>query len=135
MRQAFLLGSRRMLYLGLYLASDLMGAVLPREISKMAQTDPMVKVLAGQVNEWLLKNTDTRPNGLKRYLFQLKMKERLQDKAQFCLRRAIVPDVLDWEFLPLPVPLFPLYYPIRFIRLAKKYMFKPIKSIYNRKST
>ena len=52
------LGSERVLFLGLYLASDLLGAVLPQEVSQRVQSDPVVKSLATQVCERLFSERD-----------------------------------------------------------------------------
>jgi hypothetical protein len=44
--QAAALGGERMFFLGLYLASDLLGAPLPRDLLHKVEADPTVKVLA-----------------------------------------------------------------------------------------
>jgi len=51
--QAAALGGERRFFLGLYLASDLLGAPLPREVLHKAEADPTVKVLAREAHEWL----------------------------------------------------------------------------------
>jgi len=37
------------------------------------------------------------------------------------LKRTLMPNEKDFEFLPLPSLLFPLYFIIRYIRLTRKY--------------
>ena len=61
---------------------------------------------------------------------QLQMRERLRDKARFCVRRAITPNTDDWTRFWLPPPLMPLYYVLRPIRLAGKYALSPVKRIF-----
>jgi hypothetical protein len=53
--------------------------------------------------------------------FRVKMRERLRDKVRYCAYTALIPTVEDQEHLPLPKPLFPLYYVVRPVRLSGRY--------------
>lgn len=128
MAQASALGGKRMLLLGLFLASDLLGAALPEKVSQRIQADPTVKALAGRVTEQLFQETDYPAELLKGYEgapafhnLHLEVRERLVDKIRYCLRKAITPKEEDWDLLPLPKFLFPFYYVLRPIRLVRKY--------------
>jgi hypothetical protein len=125
MARASAMGGKRMVLLGLFLASQLLGAALPKEVSRRVQADPAVKKLARQVTEQLFGE----PNGLAGLFggayfhpLHLKMKERLPDKIRYCGRAATTQTVEDWELLSLPSFLFPLYYVLRPLRLAGKYV-------------
>lgn len=120
--QASTLGSERMLFLGLQLASDLLGATLPPEVLQRVEAEPVVKSFAAQVRKQLFCEVDL-PSGdskIKSFLFHLRVKERLQDKVRYCLY-LITPNVSDWVFLPLPSSVSFLYYLLRPIRLVRKY--------------
>ena len=132
MEQAARLGSERMLFLGLYLASDLLGAELPEEVSERVQADPTVEALAGQVYEQLSLWANASPEGFEIgpfHLFHLRARERLRDKIRYCVRLATTVNVRDWMFLPLPRYLYPLYHVIRPFRLTRKYVTTLLKRL------
>jgi hypothetical protein len=91
LEQANSLGSKRILFLGLFLANDLLGAELPEEIWQSIQADSRIQWLAGQVSGPLLAGADSvisdddRP-AFARTTFYLTMRERLRDKVQFLVR-------------------------------------------------
>ena len=115
------LGCRRVLFLGLFLAHDLLATPLPEEIVKSIRADSSVPSLAVRVHERLFRQENGPAATLQRSLFNLKVTERLQDRIRYCLRSAFHPSVVDWQALPLPRSLFFLYYVIHPLRVAKKY--------------
>jgi hypothetical protein len=122
-KQADASGGRRTLFLGLALASDLLGTTLPKEIAQRVQTDPAVRTLARRVQERLFR-TSGSPKRFSEVMFRsihVQMRERLRDKVRYCVRSATTHTVGDWMALPLPRPLFSLYYVLRPIRLVGKY--------------
>lgn len=94
MEQASKLGSVRMLFLSLFLASDLLGAALPQEVLLKIQADSVAISLAAQVCNHLFQEAD-RPSAIsksplfhfsfriERFIFYLKMRERLQHKIRY----------------------------------------------------
>lgn len=128
MSQASALGGERMLFLGLFLASDLLGVVLPEKMSQKIQADPTVKALAERTREQLFQET-ARPIGLLKgyegapafHSLHLEVRERLVDRIRYCFHKAITPKEEDWDLLSLPKFLFPFYYVLRPIRLTGKY--------------
>ena len=121
--QADASGGRRTLFLGLALASDLLGTTLPEEIAQKVQTDPAVRTLARRVQERLFR-TSGSPRRFPELTFRpihVKMRERLRDKVRYCVRSVTTHTVGDWMAFPLPRPLFPLYYVLRPVRLTRKY--------------
>jgi len=124
MEWAATLGSERMLFLGLYLANDLLGAALPEGVLHKVRADPTLKVLAGQVYERLFQEASDPSEASRFQLFHIRMRERLGDKVRFCVGTAATITritVADWEVLPLPRYLYPLYYVVRLVRLSNKY--------------
>ncbi len=136
--RASTLGSERMLFLGLFLANDLLGAALPKTVSHKTQADPAVRVLAEQVKEWLFQEVKGFTGTLAEdpfnesgfHPFRVKMRERLRDKIRYCAHTALVPTIEDWKFLPLPGLLSPLYYVLRPIRLAGRYGPRVLKQVF-----
>jgi hypothetical protein len=121
MEQAAALGSERMLFLGLFLANDLLGAVLPEDVWQRVRADPAVVSLAGQVRERLFGDAHGQPGDLGRCLFHLKARERLEDRVRYCVRLAVTTTPGDWALVRLPSSLFPFYYVLRPIRLVRRY--------------
>jgi hypothetical protein len=135
--QAKKLGCERMLWLGLSLASSLLGATLPQTVYQKIQADEECQSLTTQVRQRLFLKTDSLTQGFSwsQLGFHFRMMERLEDKIHFCIgslwrwvfvpiRRPILyiiqPTFRDQEFLPLPRSFYFLYYFIRPIRLAFK---------------
>ena len=123
MKQARLLGSERMLLLSLFLASDLLGTALPEKIWQRLQAEPSVKSLAAQVRERLFVEVDNSPRfeDSNFSLWDIRVRERLQDKVRYCLTVVFSPNEGDAALLPLPPSLYFIYYLLRPIRLAIRY--------------
>lgn len=124
MTQAAALGGERMLLLGLFLASDLLGATLPKKVWQRVRADPMVEAIARRITEQLFLEEDGRIGLLEEADFNplyAKMRERLSDKVRYYVRWATTQTIEDWKVLPLPRFLFSFYYAVRFIRLTKRY--------------
>jgi len=138
--QANALGCKRMLFLGLFLATDLLGTGLPQDVLVEIQADLVVRSLALQVCARLFPEADAPPDVLEsspwilveKAIFNFRIRERLQDKFPYILylfQLAITPNQRDWAFLPLPAFLFSLYYLLRPIRLAETYGLKPLQNL------
>jgi hypothetical protein len=119
--QAHTSGRRRMLFLGLVLARDILGAPVPKTILPRVQVDPVVTALAIQVRLHLFQDA-SRPSGtLKEAIFYLRAMDRWTERGRYCLAQMMISTPGDWALLPLPRPLFPLYCVLRPIRLIAKY--------------
>jgi hypothetical protein len=114
-------GCRRILLLGLMLASDLLQAPIPGEVLKVAKRDHVVTELADRLRKRLFSPEPTASGILDGTFLQLRMRERRQDKLKSGVRLAVTPRVYDWMSVTLPHWLFFLYYPLRPLRLAGKY--------------
>jgi hypothetical protein len=115
-----------MLFLGLFLAKDLLDTSIPEKVMRQVEVDPMVGRLATQVNKRLFNGANNAYGILKKSIFYLKARERLRDRMQHCTRLAMTTTLGDWNHFPLPNYLFPLYHLVRPIRLASKYWLKPL---------
>jgi hypothetical protein len=112
-------GSDRILFLGLRVAGDVLGARVPEDIGRRVRADAAVAALAAEVTARLFRDDAPEPVtlDLEKSVFQLRSRPRLWDK----LRLAATPNETDWALLPLPRPLYPLYYVVRPFRLLVKY--------------
>lgn len=137
--QADSLGVRRMLSVGLLLASHLLGATLPEKVSQRIESDPVIEKLAASVGKRLFRDPDGPretsdiPIGkedlaISLIHFHLRLRERLLDRMRYCLHigsLTITPTKKDRAFLQLPAFLSFLYYLLRPFRLAGEYGFSP----------
>lgn len=125
MDQARALKSERMLFLGLYLASDLLGAPLPEEIGVRVHSDPAVRSLATQVRERIFR--EVLPGVFESWRFQVRIRDRLRDGCRYCFGLVMTPTGLELTLVALPVFLFPLYYVLRPMRLVVKHGARMLK--------
>jgi hypothetical protein len=110
-------GGQRMLFLGLILAHNLLGTILPEDILQKIQADQEAKLLADQVYKQLFSKVDTSFKDGSNTRFHIKVRERIQDQVRYFFLVAITPTTTDWLILPLAkFPAF-LYYLLRPIRL------------------
>ncbi len=82
-KQASTFGCRRILFLGLFLAHDLLGVVLPTEIWQQVKAEPMVSAIAPRVYNQLFDQVRTSDRFLGRTLYHIQVRERLQDKVLY----------------------------------------------------
>lgn len=119
-------GCRRMLFLGLQLAREILDAELPAHVVAEIRSEPWAVGMASQVRARLFRpeagdSSDAFDTTWEKVGFPLQARERLRDKASYLVRRAIVPSREDWAALPLPVAPF-FFYGWRPLRLAGKYV-------------
>jgi len=117
--QAADLGLRRMIAVGALLASDLFETTIPAELAPELKIDRTTRALAAEVRCSLFKEPDETWHHGAEFPFQVKIRERLRDKAGM-LRRNLLPklqpDERDRRFLPMPESFSPLYYLVRPVR-------------------
>lgn len=114
-------GGERMLWLGLALANELTNATLPPELAEKIGADNIVKQLSAQVCEHLFDEAGDSSQMIESAQFYIRARERWRDRCRCYLRTALAPTVNDIAFLRLPRALYFLYYPLRPIRLLRKY--------------
>jgi hypothetical protein len=92
-----------MVWLGLHLASDVLGAELPVEISRRIDADTDVKIIAEHLKN-LLFDSDREISGtIEMALLHLKMRERKRDKFKYSYR-LFKTKAIDSLFLPMGRP-------------------------------
>lgn len=119
MRTGDATGSERMLSLGLFLASDLLGADLPEGVSQGIRSDPAIERLAGKVYGQLFQRSSSPRTMLEDSEFY-SSHPRIR-KLRYWLREAAIPNHADWLHSSLPNSLFFLHYVLRPVRLVRKY--------------
>jgi hypothetical protein len=134
---------RRMLFLGLFLASEMLEARIPKEVLQRIHSEPVIKALAAQVCERIfpkkgdlnsLSENPVSKEGLfiSLIFFHLKAREHLLDRTLYSIhvaRLAMTPTASDRAFVRLPGFLSYFYYLLRPIRLVREFGLSPFKSL------
>jgi hypothetical protein len=120
-------GARRMVLLGLLLATRLLNASLPEAVLKQAGEDVTALRLARTVElSWFADGHAI--SEMQSHQFFLQARERLRDKIIYCTRLAFMPNEEDHSAFPLPKFLSPLLYPLHTVRVLRKYGLAAVKS-------
>lgn len=117
------LGCRRMLLIGMTLASSICKVKLPAPVEDALSRDGSAVSIMLEIRNSLLNSQDT-PLDLDRILLLARSRERWRDRIR--ILAAFVapkwkPNERDHEWLPLPAFLRFLYVPLHFLRLAMTY--------------
>lgn len=119
--EAYRCSSERMLFLGLYLARDLLDMDLPDYVWQKVQSDSKVESLAWMVYKDLFSERNGSLGFLERSLFHLRSIKTFWKRVQYCYYQTIPPSLVEFEILKFPSSLFFLYYVFRPFRLLGKY--------------
>lgn len=129
-RLAAATGVARALYLGCRLASDLLGARVPERIQRRTSADRAATILARYLVAEFRQLGGPARGYFSRSLLHLRARERWRDRMLYCFRVFFIPTVNDYAVLRLPVPLSPLYYPVRTGRMIAKYGLGPLRRAF-----
>jgi hypothetical protein len=83
-------GIRRMVFLGLDLAAELLGAPVPEEVHQVIRRDPIIPVLIADVGRRVVAPPGD-PGRLGYLLFQIRSRERRADRMRYLLRYLVMP--------------------------------------------
>jgi hypothetical protein len=114
------LGGERVVWLGVRLARDLLGAPLGPEVARRIDADATAEALAIEVARRLFAAPRNPAGVVEDLRFQWRLRERWRDRVRYVTRYALEPKVNDLRVVRLPRFLAGLYYGVRFLRLAGK---------------
>ena len=118
------LGCERRLALGLHLANELLGMPLPLEVRAMVQ-DPVVREVAARIRETSFAAEYLPLSVWEAFRLNLRLHESRRHRLRYCVGAILSPGLGEWTERTLPRSLFFLYFPLRFARLAGKYLLRP----------
>ncbi len=127
LKEAGRLHCRRMLLLGLWLGHHVLGAPLPGWVLDACNADTAVAALGGEIQAWLGQGEAPVMGEWTSARSHVRMMDSFRDRLAYLLRWAFSPTESDWVFLALPKALYPLYYPLRILRLIGKYTCRLVK--------
>ncbi|MGO9589415.1 MAG: nucleotidyltransferase family protein [Candidatus Acidiferrales bacterium] len=113
--------ARRILHLGLALASEMLDARLPDDIDARVKQDRAARALASEVAQSLLRRDRSAFGSAGRFSFRRRMVDGALAGWRYSIRLAVAPAEDDWEMVRLPRLLAPLYVALRPLRLLRKY--------------
>lgn len=88
--------AERMLYVGLRLAADLLGAPLPEDVAALIRADPTVGRLTRRVTRWLPAAGSAPPGIVGRAMFRVRMRGGLFSGLIYLVRLSLSPTEEDW---------------------------------------
>jgi hypothetical protein len=112
---------RRILFLGLSLAHEILGAELPDGILAGIEKDSAVRKLAMWAQERLFSRGPDPATRLEQCSYHRRLADRWCDGMLVLPTAALIPSPQDWDLVQLPRFLSPLYYLLRAIRLMMRY--------------
>jgi len=119
--EATTLGSRRMFLTGIYLARELVGAPVPGELVAIARQDRALASLTARVANRLFSGAAQGRKDFDPWAVPIRSIEGTRARMRYVVRRMLAPTMGDYELVPLPASLFPLYWVIRPFRMALQY--------------
>jgi hypothetical protein len=113
------LGSRKILQLGLYMATEFLRKDLAGRIPDFATAGAEVKPLASQVERHLFESGHGPMRIARRALFRIRTRQGIWEGLHHLLHVATAPTEEDWDSVELPRSLTALYRAIRPFRLMR----------------
>jgi hypothetical protein len=117
-------GRKRLVDVGLALVNALLGAPVPKWVLARGQSSPAVATITEAMARKLLLEPSSGQLGRLDAIFRLQYlrgMERATDRLRFLHNAVLRPTPLEWQTVPLPPSLAPLYYLVRPLRLFWKY--------------
>jgi hypothetical protein len=112
--------SLRMLLLAVELVDSLALCEAPANLVEAARRDSQVTALARTVSRRIF-DLDRRSD-LDDWSIALRTVESMRDRITYVIERMLAPKISDYELMPLPRPLYPLYYVARPLLIAIKHV-------------
>jgi hypothetical protein len=132
LQEAEISGTRRMLFLGLFLANRALGVELPANLIQLVHDDPSIISLGLQAEGKWFEEIVQEPHILELTRFYFKSIESASDRIRYCLSMVLTPVPGDWSYINLPDRLYMFYYLIRPYRLVIKYLLRPLTRLRQR---
>jgi Uncharacterised nucleotidyltransferase len=128
-------GCKRIIFISLLLANNILNIPIPKTIWQQAQSDTVAKTLADKISKELFSESKKTIGEVQKAIFHIKTRERLQDKITSFTGLMEHSGWMkltknDLEVVNLPQYLNWLYYLIRPIRVIKKYGIETFTNLF-----
>lgn len=124
------LGALKMVVLGLLLAKELLGVVLPGKVEAKMDEFPKLMEIADDIAGGMMSSTGVSERQMsywKYIAFHHGIMDNHLDWLRYCLKSLLNPTHSDWLWIRLPASLSVFYYVFRPLRLFAKYSSKLLK--------
>lgn len=128
MDKAGKLGIKRMLFINILLANELLDFEIPKEILEQINKDKNTKTISNKLKENFFSKTNEEPGLLEYSIFHIRIRENLRNGLMDFILHVFAPSDEDLAELRLPDYLFSLYYIVRPILLLKRHSLGIFKS-------
>jgi len=120
---------KRRVLISLLLAHDLLDARIPESVLNQGQHDEHVLRFVEQIKQCLFQPADDNLIAVT-HIANLQMKETRMEKVRLLFKLALIPTLGEYEAMPLPPSLIPLYYVVRPVRLLATYTPRLLRSLF-----
>jgi hypothetical protein len=120
--QANELGIARIMGITMVLANRLLGAAIPSAAAQAGFKfdDTETAAFGEEIQTHMAGENAYNVESLAYFRLMLRLRERASDRRRFLWRLVFTPGPGEWDAVPLPAPLFPLYRLVRLSRLAAR---------------
>ncbi len=119
--QAAEIGIERILHITLLLLNRFFGTRIPPGIETKLLEDKTAKTFVEQIATSVALGVNYEEEKLSYFRLMMRLRERKMDRLRFLVRLTFTPGPGEWETVPLPKTLFPLYRLVRLARLASRF--------------
>ena len=111
-------GCLRMLLLAIALAAELLDAPIPPLFADAIRRDSAIASLVAGIERRLFASVGMRARLYSEWAVPIRTITSARGRVRYLASRALTPNIDDFDFMPLPPMLYPLYYAMRPLRLA-----------------
>jgi hypothetical protein len=116
------LGIVRILWVTLLCANQLLDAPVPTAAQSALRQDHTARPMADEISGYVLSEEDYDVESVSYFRLMMRLRENVSDRLRFLQRLVLTPGPSEWQAVPLPRPLFPLYRLVRLSRLAARFV-------------
>lgn len=114
---------KRILFINIYLISDLFGLEVPKEILKYLKSDSNIRIISNKIEQKVFIEENDK-NLLDEIYFNLKLRDNIYYGIKDAIRDAVLPTPSEWKRLNSSHIFYPLYYIYRPLSILVRYKFK-----------
>jgi hypothetical protein len=115
---------KRILLINLYILKNLFDVNLPNNIIKLFEHDTLIKKYANNAIKLLFTDENKKISLTDEIMKSIKLRDNLFYGIRDCIKPIFTPTLYEWETLPLPVYLWPIYHIYRPLNLLFRYNLK-----------